>query len=170
MKMVNSGFWGLKSRTIFYLKQDNIGFFSIWNQHKCLSQLFLLHLNTCVMGLQASAIFYSFGEGTNSTRQILTSIDVRFCRLKGLAQDKIIKKSVILFRALNMTIWCKHRLELQFKKKNSAAHSSVIDIETKFPNFLFLTWLSIIRNQESRLYIQPNWCMRSTKIKQLLQF
>ena len=36
--------------------------------------------------------------------------------LKGLAQAKIIKKSVILFRVLNMTIWCKHvhRLELQF--------------------------------------------------------
>ena len=39
-----------------------------------------------------------------------------FCsRLEGLAQAKIIKKSVILFRVLNMTIWCKHvhRLELQ---------------------------------------------------------
>ena len=36
--------------------------------------------------------------------------------LKGLAQAKIIKKSVILFRVLNMTIWCKHvqRLELKF--------------------------------------------------------
>ena len=35
--------------------------------------------------------------------------------LKGLAQAKIIKKSVILFRVLNITIWCKHvhRLELQ---------------------------------------------------------
>ena len=35
--------------------------------------------------------------------------------LKGLAQAKIIKTSVILFRVLNMTIWCKHvhRLELQ---------------------------------------------------------
>ena len=35
--------------------------------------------------------------------------------LKGLAQAKIIKKSVISFRVLNMTIWCKHvhRLELQ---------------------------------------------------------
>ena len=35
--------------------------------------------------------------------------------LKGLAQDKIIKKTVILFRVPNMTIWCKHvhRLELQ---------------------------------------------------------
>ena len=36
--------------------------------------------------------------------------------LKGLAQAKVIEKSVILFRVLNMTIWCKHvhRLELQF--------------------------------------------------------
>ena len=36
-------------------------------------------------------------------------------KLKGLAQAKIIKKSVIVFRVLNMTIWCKHvhRLELQ---------------------------------------------------------
>ena len=35
--------------------------------------------------------------------------------LKGLAQAKIIKKSVILFQVLNMTIWCKHvhRLEPQ---------------------------------------------------------
>ena len=35
--------------------------------------------------------------------------------LKGLAHAKNIKKSVILFRVLNMTIWCKHvhRLELQ---------------------------------------------------------
>ena len=31
--------------------------------------------------------------------------------LKGLAQAKIIKKSVILFWVLKMTIWCK--LELQ---------------------------------------------------------
>ena len=38
--------------------------------------------------------------------------------LKGLAQAEIIKKSVILFRVLNMTIWCKHvqRLELQIFK------------------------------------------------------
>ena len=39
--------------------------------------------------------------------------------LRGLAQAKIIKKSVILFGVLNMTIWCKHvhRLELQFLEK-----------------------------------------------------
>ena len=29
----------------------------------------------------------------------------------------------------------------------------LLDIETKFPYFLFLTWLSIITNQEFRLYI-----------------
>ena len=38
-----------------------------------------------------------------------------YVRLKGLAHANIIKKSVILFRVPNMTIWCKHvhRLELQ---------------------------------------------------------
>ena len=36
-------------------------------------------------------------------------------KLKGLNQAKIVKKSVILFWLLIMTIWCKHvhRLELQ---------------------------------------------------------
>ena len=58
--------------------------------------------------------------------------------LKGLAQAKIIKKSVILFWLLNMAIWCKHvhRLELQKFFNFSAAHSPVgLDIETKFPYF-----------------------------------
>ena len=57
------------------------------------------------------------------------------CPLKGLAQAKIIKKSVILFWLLNMTIWCKHvhRLELQKCFNLCAAHSPVrLDIETKF--------------------------------------
>ena len=43
-----------------------------------------------------------------------------------------------------------------FKKSFSfcVAHSPVrLDIETKFPYFLFLTWLSEIRNEEFRLYI-----------------
>ena len=59
-------------------------------------------------------------------------------KLKGLAQAKIIKKSVILFWLFNMTIWCKHvhRLELQKFLNFSAAHSPVrLDIETKFPYF-----------------------------------
>ena len=47
--------------------------------------------------------------------------------LKGLAQAKIRKKSVILFWLLNMTIWCKHvhRLELQKFFNFCAAHSPV---------------------------------------------
>ena len=60
--------------------------------------------------------------------------------LKGLAQAKIIKKSVILFRLFNMTIWCKHfhRLEQQKFVIFCAAHSPVrldIGLETKFPYF-----------------------------------
>ena len=53
-------------------------------------------------------------------------------------------------------IWCKrvHRLELQMFFNFCAAHLPVrLDIETKFPYFLFLTWLSVIRNREFRLYI-----------------
>ena len=78
--------------------------------------------------------------------------------LKGTcpARSKISKKSVILFWLLNMTIGCKHvhRQELQKYFNFCAAHLPVrLDIETKFPHFLFLTRLSIIRNQEFRLYI-----------------
>ena len=57
---------------------------------------------------------------------------------KGTGQAKIIKKSVILFWLLNMTISCRHvhRLELQKIFNFSAAHSPVrLDIETKFPYF-----------------------------------
>ena len=49
----------LKSWNSFYKNQ----FFSIWNHHKCLSLLFLLHLNTYVMGLWPLEIFYIFSEG-----------------------------------------------------------------------------------------------------------
>ena len=50
-----------------------------------------------------------------SHHQVLVIVIKTSDVLKGLAHAKIIKKSVILFRALNMTIWCKHvhRLELQ---------------------------------------------------------
>ena len=53
--------------------------------------------------------------------------------LKGHAQAKIIKKSVILFWLINMTIWCKHvhRLELQKFFNFCAAHLPVrLDIKT----------------------------------------
>ena len=36
-----------------YKPWNRKGFFSIWNHHKWLSQLFLIHLNTCVMGLRS---------------------------------------------------------------------------------------------------------------------
>ena len=55
--------------------------------------------------------------------------------LKGLAHAIIIKKSVILFWLLSMTIWCKHvhRLELRKFFALCAAHSPVrLDIERKF--------------------------------------
>ena len=61
-------------------------------------------------------------------------------KLKGLAQAKIIKKSVILFWLLNMTIWCKHvhGLELQKFLNFSAAHTPVgLDVyRDEIPVFL----------------------------------
>ena len=95
-----------------------------------------------------------WGDFLFSSLEITESTDIT--DLKGLAHAKIIKKSVILFWLLNMTIWCKHvhRLELQKFYFFSAAHLPVrLDIETKFPHFLFLTWLSIFRKQQFRLYI-----------------
>ena len=54
-------------------------------------------------------------KGNEWNRQLRWPLEQTIHSLKGLAQAKIIKKSVILFRVLNMTIWCKHvhRLELQ---------------------------------------------------------
>ena len=68
-----------------------------------------------------------------------------------------------------MTILCKHvhGLELRmFFFYFCAVHLPVrLDIETKFPYFLFWTCFSKIRNREFRLYISPNRLMRSTKTK-----
>ena len=42
----------------FFLKTlETKGFFSIWNHHTCLSQLFLIHFNTYLMGLRPLEIF-----------------------------------------------------------------------------------------------------------------
>ena len=56
-------------------------------------------------------VLCKLGDGWHISDDLVTDLE----ELKGLAQAKIIKKSVILFRVLNMTIWCKHvhRLELQ---------------------------------------------------------
>ena len=64
-------------------------------------------------------MIYTLDIANNSLFHFINPNDhksiVNDAELKGLAQAKIIKKSVILFRVLNMTIWCKHvhRLELQ---------------------------------------------------------
>ena len=50
-----------------------------------------------------------------------------------------------------MTKWCKHVHWLELKKflNFSTAYSPVrLDVEMKVPYFLFLTWLSKIKNQE----------------------
>ena len=48
------------------------GFYSIWNHHDCLSQLFPIHLNNYVMGLQPLEIFYFYSAGIDLSRQNLT--------------------------------------------------------------------------------------------------
>ena len=71
----------------------------------------------------------------------ISALNTSLHTLKGLAQAKVIKKSVILFWLLKMTIWCKHvhRLELQMFLIFYAAHLPVrLHIETKFPYFQFL--------------------------------
>ena len=50
------------------------GSISIWDHHNCLSQLFLIHLNTYVMGLRPLEIFLLFQRGDRLyRRQILTT-------------------------------------------------------------------------------------------------
>ena len=51
------------------------GFISIYYHHKCLIQLFLIHLNTYVMGLRPLEILYSYSAGIDFSdrRQILTT-------------------------------------------------------------------------------------------------
>ena len=53
------------------------GLFSILNQHKCVSQVLPIHLNTYVMG-PLLLYFYSYSALSDFRRQNLTSTDVRF--------------------------------------------------------------------------------------------
>ena len=51
----------LKALKCFFMKTlETKGFFSIWNHYDCLSWLFLIHLNTYVMGLRPLEIFFTF--------------------------------------------------------------------------------------------------------------
>ena len=55
------------------------GFFSIWSMYKCLSWLFLVHLNTYVMGLRPLEICWFFQRGDRLyTSASESSTDVRF--------------------------------------------------------------------------------------------
>ena len=90
-------FWALKQ---LCKKHEDERVISIQNNNKCLSQLFQLHLNTYVMGLRPLYMFYSSSAGIDFKRQNMTSIDVRFWRLK----------TVPALKGLNRTIWSWHKL------------------------------------------------------------
>ena len=68
----------LKALKYFYITYGDQRFFSIWNHHKCLSQLIPLYLNTYVMGQYKYPNYFS--ARTVFGRQNLTSIDVRFIK------------------------------------------------------------------------------------------
>ena len=78
----------LQRWTHFCVNHGDQRVFSIWNNHKCLSQLFLIHLNTYVMVYDHYKYFNSFGAGIFFIRQGLTSVDVRFWRLKTVPAPK----------------------------------------------------------------------------------
>ena len=71
----------------FCINHENY-FFPIWNHLKCLSQFFLLHLNTYVMGLRAFTFFNFFRAGP--------SLDVRFWRLKTVPALKELTNAYIM--------------------------------------------------------------------------
>ena len=64
----------------FISHREQMVFFSIWNHHKCLSYIFLIHLNTYVMGLQPLDIILII-----SVRG--PSVYVRICRLQTADSD-----------------------------------------------------------------------------------
>ena len=66
---------------IFVKTMEIKGFRSIWNHHKCLSQLFPLNLNNYVMGHYK--YLNSYSAWIDFSRQILTSVYVKFWRLES---------------------------------------------------------------------------------------
>ena len=104
-----------------------IFFIFVWNYRYRLVETWCDHGDDDVMEMMTSSRDWFRASG-NRTQQLINPWNAKHDysrinlligwinqQLKGLAQAKIIKKSVILFRLLNMTIWCKHvhRLELQ---------------------------------------------------------
>ena len=119
----------------------------------------LVHSSTDLLGSQTCNRVIPWRTGLSSTHisdNVCMSMECIKNELKGLAQAKIIKKSVILFWLLNMTIWCKHvhRLELQKFLNFCAAHSPVrLDIETKFLICIFWQPCQKLEIREFRPYI-----------------
>ena len=64
----------LKALTFFIKTLETKGFISIWNHHNCLSQVFLIHLNTYGLGLGPLEIFLLLQCGDPFRRQNLKSI------------------------------------------------------------------------------------------------
>ena len=56
-------FLTLKALIFFIKTLETKGFISIWYHHKCLIQLFPIHLNTYVMGLRPLEIFLLVQRG-----------------------------------------------------------------------------------------------------------
>ena len=69
-------------------------FFSIWNHHKYLSQLFLLHLNTYVMGTTAIKNILVLSARLYTSESVST--DVRFWRIKTVPALEGLKWSLTI--------------------------------------------------------------------------
>ena len=67
---------------LFCINHGDQKFFPTWNHHKSLSYLFLIHLNTYVIGLRLLEIFYSYSAVAVFIRHNLPSTDSRFWRVK----------------------------------------------------------------------------------------
>ena len=120
---------------------------------RCTRVSFLLHGVEYLVAILSLVLVRETDDSHLSAMFILF---VHITKLKGLAQAKIIKKSVILFWLLNMTIWCKHvhRLEVQSFFNFCAAHSPVrLDIETKFLICNYWQPCQKLEIREFRLYI-----------------
>ena len=91
-----------------YNNHEDETFFTIWNHHKCLNYLFLIHLNTYVMGLRPLEIFSLFqcgerlytSESVVYRQQILTykdgpraervTVNSQTKRTQRFKQDKVV--------------------------------------------------------------------------------
>ena len=77
--------------------------FFIWNNHKCLSQLFPLHLNTYVMGLRPLEIFLIYYFFRSGDRLYTSESDVWKCQiLKYKNSPRAERVSIVSFIQLHL--------------------------------------------------------------------